>query len=40
VGTDLDGEEKTILYRDMPIEQMNKVLVQLETKKYTINEYA
>ena len=40
VGTDLDGEEKTILYRDMPIEQMNKVLVQLETKKYIINEYA
>lgn len=40
VGTDLDGEEKTILYRDVPVEQLNLVLLGLETKKYTIKEYA
>lgn len=40
VGMDLDGEEKTILYRDVPVEELNTVLVKLETKKYKINEYA
>lgn len=40
VGTDLDGNEKTILYRDIPVEQLDEILSKLERKKYTINQYA
>jgi hypothetical protein len=36
VGTDLDGEEKTILYRDVPLELLAQVLLQLNLKKYKI----
>lgn len=35
-GTDLDGEEKTIQYRDVPVELLAQVLQQLDIKKYKL----
>lgn len=35
-GTDLDGDEKIIQYRDVPIELLAQVLQQLDLKKYKL----
>jgi hypothetical protein len=34
VGTDDDGNEKLIQYRDVPVERLAEVLLLLKTKKY------
>jgi hypothetical protein len=36
IGTDTDGEEKLIQYRDVPVELLAQVLQQLDIKKYKL----
>lgn len=36
VGTDEDGNEKLLQYRDVPIERLAEVLTMLNAKKYKI----
>lgn len=36
VGTDTDGNEKLIQYRDVPVERLAEVLLLLNSKKYKL----
>lgn len=36
LGTDLDGNEKTIMYKDVPVELLAEVHQQLKLKKYKL----